>query len=230
MANEYVRIRSGAPFVPNDVIIPHKLTFSYLVHTIQDELADEPNNYEEQVQRCIFNAIRFCEREPHYFNEERNATFNTRAGVGVYSSEDSMFISNSARISAVYVDWGGFTSKLERRNLADSQAGEVGQPIAYDYYNRKLIIYPSPNDVYTIRLTVHPVRLDEIENVDDYHPWLVEGFDLIRARAKYEFYKNIVHDYERAEVAYGDYQEQLAALRAEDHRRANAYKLIPTEY
>lgn len=227
MADEYVRIRSGAPYVPNEVIIPHKLDFAYLVHTIQDEIADEPNNYEERIQRCVFNAIRFCEKEPHYFNEERNATFVTKSGKGVYTAEDSMFISDSSRISSVYVDWGGFSSKLEQRQLAEADYGEVGQPIAYDYYAKKLIIYPAPNDAYTIRLVVHPVRLDEIKNIHDYSPWLVEGFDLIRARAKYDFYKNVVHDYERAEVAFSDYMEHLQALRAEDHRRANAYSLIP---
>lgn len=225
MANEYVRIRSGAPYIPNEVLVPHKLNFAYLVHTIQDELADEPNNYEEQIQRCIFNAIRFCEREPHYFNEERHVTFMTKSGVGVYTSEDSMFISDSARISSVYIELG----RLEQRTLAEADVGEVGRPTSYDYYGKRLILHPTPDDAYKVRLVVHPVRLDEIKHIDDYSPWLVDAFDVIRARARYEFYKNIVHDYERAEVAYGDYTEQLTALRAEDHRRANAYKLKPWE-
>lgn len=224
MAEGHVRIRTSAPYVPNDTIIPHELNFSYLVSTIQDEIADEPNNYEEQVQRCVFNALRFCERELFYFNESRDEQFVTRPNVAIYTKEDSRGISDSIRISGVFAD----TIHLTKRHVVESTGTDTGFPSYYDYYNKQLLLYPTPDKEYNIRLVLQPMRLAEIKDINEPHPWFTDGFDLLRCRARYEFYKNIVHDMDRAGLAYADYEEQLSALRAETHMRGGVYKLVPS--
>lgn len=228
MEKHPVKVRSSGPYVPNDAIIPHELNFGYLVRTIQDEIADETNDYVEQVQRCVFEALRFCERESFYFNETRDEMFQTRAGEAVYGKADNRHISDSIRISEVYLVLDGSNIGLMKKKIAKAEANEVGQPTSYSYYNKELLLYPTPNDVYTIRMVLTPMRLDEIRNINDYHPWFTDGFDLLKARAKYEFFKNIAHDMEQASIASGDYEEQLQALRRETHSRKGFLRLVPS--
>lgn len=229
MVDSHIKIRSGAPYIPNQVIMPHPRTFEHLLSVLHDETNDEPNDNVEQLQECIFSAIRLCERELFYFNESRDVTFQTLPRVGVYSKEHSRYISDSVRISNVYIDSGDYTEELEHESIAPSGYSSISKPIKYYCYNKQLFLYPVPDEVYTVRLTVSPVRLSEITDVNEYSPWFDDGFDLIKTRAKYEFYKNYQKDLELASVARSDYEEQLQALRAETHRRSNEYKLKPME-
>lgn len=217
-----------------DEIYPHAPTFSELVSRIQDEIDDTTNEYLQQVQKCIFSAVRYCEREPFYFNQSRDIVFLTEKGRGRYGEEDNYHISTAVQIKEIYREEHGFKQALDsvspdhmERHMATNVCG---RPTSFSYFDRALFLYPIPDAVYTLRLILTPMRVDEIRDVDELGVWFTEGFDLIRARAKYELYSHYIKDENAAARALLDFQDQLGRLRYETSKRQNCDRIIPTEF
>ncbi|WP_273783944.1 hypothetical protein [Bartonella sp. AU15XJBT] len=235
MTRQYIRVRTGGPIPASQNVYRHRKTLSHLISVIQDEIDDITDEYVAQIQESIFAAIRFCERESFYFNESRDVVFETRAGKGIYDATDTHHIETAVKIRSVYLRSDPHHKiELERRSpfsLESSLSSEQrGTPVCYSYFDRKLHLYPTPDRTYQIQLILSPQRLSEIESVDEEHPWFVHGFDLIKARAKYELYKNILKDPDCATAAYNDFTEQLHELRAETSKRHNVTRIIPTDF
>ncbi|QEE12273.1 hypothetical protein [Bartonella krasnovii] len=235
MARHYIRVRTGGPIPAGQNVYRHRKTLSHLVSVIQDEIDDTGDEYIAQIQESIFAAIRFCERENFYFNESRDVVFTTQAGKGVYDASDTRHIESAVKIKSVYLISGqDHKLALELKDHVSLEpllrSDQQGTPVYYSYFDRKLHLYPTPDRAYQIQLLLSPLRLAEIESVDEEHPWFVHAFDLIKARAKYELYKNILKDPDCATAAYNDFNEQLYELRAETSQRHNVSKIIPTDF
>ncbi|MBX4335683.1 hypothetical protein, partial [Bartonella raoultii] len=188
-----------------------------------------------QIQESIFAAIRFCERESFYFNESRDVVFNTQAGKALYDASDTPHLETAVKIKSVYLSSDQYHKvALEQRSPfaleASLSSAQQGRPVCYSYFDRKLHLYPTPDQSYQVQLILSPMRLEELENADQEHPWFVHAFDLIKARAKYELYKNILKEPDCAAAAYNDFNEQLHALRAETSKRHNDIRIIPTDF
>lgn len=189
-------------------------------------VSNSPSMTEPQIQNAVFTAIRFCEREPLYFNESCAVVFATAAGRAWYDSGDEPNIATLAGVGKVYCeDAHGRQTLLQHAAphaleiLAGRSAGR-GRPQYYTYFAQKLRLHPAPDaDSYRIRLHLSPMRLHRAGSADEAHPWFREAFDLIKARAKYELYKDILKDAPMAMAAFADFNEQLAALRVETSRR-----------
>ncbi|MBB5074411.1 hypothetical protein HNQ69_001553 [Bartonella callosciuri] len=235
MSRHYIRIKTGGPTQEKAEVYRHRGTLAHLVSVIQDEIDDIGDEYVRQIQESIFCAVRFCERESFYFNESRDVVFTTRAGKGVYDATDTRHIETAVKIRSVYLRSDPH-HKLELEwkspfSLESSLSSEQqGRPVCYSYFDRKLHLYPTPDRAYQIQLLLSPMRLSEMESVDEEHPWFVHGFDLIKARAKYELYKNILKEPDCAAAAYNDFNEQLHELRAETSKRHNVTRIIPTAF
>lgn len=235
MTRHYILVRTGGPISAKQDVYRHRRTLSHLVSVIQDEIDDITDEYVSQIQESIFSAIRFCERESFYFNESRDVVFHTRAGQGIYDASDTRHIETAVKIKSVYLKSGQYHKlELERRSPFSLEpslsSGQQGTPVCYSYFDKKLHLYPIPDRAYQIQLFLCPHRLSEVESVDEEHPWFVHGFDLIKARAKYELYKNILKDPDCAAAAYNDFTEQLYELRAETSKRHNVTRIIPTDF
>lgn len=235
MTRHYIRVRTGGPIPVSQNVYRYRKTLSHLVSVIQDEIDDTTDEYVAQIQESIFAAIRFCERESFYFNESRDVTFQTRAGQCAYDASDTRHLETAVKIKNVYLKSDQHHKlELERRSpfaLEPSLSSEQqGTPVCYSYFDRKLYLYPTPDRAYQIQLLLSPQRLSEVERVDEEHPWFIYGFDLIKARAKYELYKNILKEPDCAAAAYNDFTEQLHELRAETSKRHNVTRIIPTDF
>lgn len=234
MSRHYITIRTGGPIQDRQDVVRHRGTFARLVAVIQDEIDDIADEYVSQIQESIFAAIRFCERETFYFNESRDVTFTTQAGKGGYDGSDSPHIETAVQIKNVFLTSGYNKSELERidhLSLETSLSSEhQGTPVCYSYFDKKLYLHPTPNAAYQVQLILSPMRLAELETSDQEHPWFVHGFDLLKARAKYELYKNILKEPDCAVAAYNDFNEQLQELRAETSKRHNVTRIIPTDF
>ncbi|WP_142417208.1 hypothetical protein [Bartonella massiliensis] len=235
MARHYIRVRTSEPVPASQNVYRHRRTLSHMVSVIQDEIDDVADEYVAQIQESIFAAIRFCERETFYFNENRDVVFQTRAGQGVYDSTDTRHIETAVKIKSVYLSSGqDHKFALECKDHVSLEpllrSEQQGTPVYYSYFDRKLYLYPTPDRAYQIQLILSPLRLSEIETVDEEHPWFVHAFDLIKARAKYELYKNILKEPDCATAAYNDFNEQLHELRAETSQRHNVTRIIPTRH
>ena len=77
---------------------------------------------------------------------------------------------------------------------------------------------------------IEPYRLEEVLKADEESPWFVDAFDLVKARAKYELYKDILKDADSARTAFNDSNEQLSALKAETSRRNGSGKIKATVF
>ncbi|EJF77791.1 Uncharacterised protein [Candidatus Bartonella washoeensis] len=235
MSRHYITIKTGGPTRDRQDVFRHRGTFSHLVSVIQDEIDDITDEYVPQIQESIFAAIRFCERESFFFNESRDVVFTTRAGKAVYDATDTPHIETAVTIKGVFLHSDRHHKfALEQRSPLSLEpllsSGHQGMPVCYSYFDKKLHLYPTPDAGYPIQLLLSPMRLEEFENAHQEHPWFVHGFDLIKARAKYELYKNILKEPDCAAAAYNDFKEQLHELRAETSKRHNVTRIVPTEF
>lgn len=213
---------SGIP----SVISPGAATFSDLITTIADEIDDTTAEYNGQIQTSIYAAIRYCERDVYYFNETRDVTFPTIDGQEWYDSADNAQIPKLVRIVAAYSErTDGQRYQLRRitpeeMELLSDNSASRGEPYAYTYFGQRVRLYPIPDEaVYTIRLQIGPYRLATISSQSDSNVWTTEAFDMVKARAKYILYKDILKDAALAAEALNDYQDQHSALKAETSRR-----------
>jgi hypothetical protein len=201
-------------------------TFSDLMFVIFDEIDDTTEEYSSQVQNAILGAIRFCEREQYYFNETRDVTFDTVAGQQWYDGTANSNIPTLGRIVEAYLELPSGERRTMRRvtpeevELLSDNSASRGEPYCWTYFGQRLRIYPIPSDtVYTIRLQLGPYRLAKISDTSDSNAWVVEAFDMIKARAKYILQKDILKDAALATEALNDYNDQHDALKAETSRR-----------
>jgi hypothetical protein len=90
-------------------------------------------------------------------------------------------------------------------------------------------LYPIPAaEIYTIRLQVGPYRLDPLTDQSQSNAWTMEAFDMIKARAKYVIYKDIIKDASLAAEALNDFNDQESALKAETSSRNGRGRIIGT--
>lgn len=220
-----ITVTTGAPIsgLP-DIILPEARSFSDLYKEISDEIDDTTGEYNEQIQRAIFHAIRFCEREPYYFNETLKESFFTVAGQWIYGGWNNRNIASAAGIAALYFHDGSTVIELSKVapdeiEILNRENTSAGRPVIYTYFGKEIRLYPPPDKEYKITMRLEPVRFDRIQTVDETNPWFYDAYNLIRARAKYELYRNVIKDQEMAQLAYQDWNEEDISLKAETSRR-----------
>ncbi|UNE53834.1 hypothetical protein [Bartonella machadoae] len=223
----------------NHTYLSRSKTFSHMVALIQDEIDDTTAEYSTQIQDSIVTALRLCEREPLFFNETLNvtkeATFKTQSGKTWYGKEQGVFIETTGDLEAVFLGREAATQTpllFKSVEALQQQYGEqppLGNPLFYTYCDQTIGLFPTPKQIETIRLVYAPFRFGN-EGVCEENPWFIHAFDLIKARAKYELYKNILKDPEYAAVSFRDYQEQLQTLRFETSRRKGAGNILSTQF
>lgn len=222
-----ILVTTGGPLsaIPSEILTTDP-TFSDMMLAIADDIDDTTAEYTGQIQNAILGAIRFCERELYYFNETRDVTFTTVAGQQWYDVADNSNIPTLVRINEAYLELSSGERRSMRRStpeemeyLSDNSAS-VGEPYAWVYFGQRIRIYPVPSDtVYTVRLQLGPYRLAKIASTEDTNAWIIEAFDMIKARSKYILYKDILKDAAMAVEALNDYNDQEAKLKAETSRR-----------
>ncbi|WP_375662320.1 hypothetical protein [Bartonella sp. OC16QHHD] len=214
----------------------HSKTFAYMVALIQDEIDDTTAEYSLQIQDSIFTALRLCEREPFFFNEKRERTFKTQSGKTWYGQEEGVFIESEKSLEGVFLVTKDatptklFFMPLEVFYQQYGMHPALGTPFFYTCLDQKIGLFPTPEHVETVQLSYAPVHFADEQLKEDDNPWLIYAFDLIKARAKYELYKNILKDPEYAAVSFRDFQEQLQALRIETSRRKGFSKIRPMRF
>lgn len=234
LKSPFLVLTTGGVIEEDDKLFEHKATFRHLSNVIADEIDDEHGEYRKQIQDSIYAAIRYCERETFYFNENRDECFSTVSGQRVYTKDDNKHIGSAVQISRLYLVGSNNVQELMRLSHAQMEVRMrdtvMHEPRYYSYYNKKLYLDPQPNSVYTIRMLLTPLRFGDLESLDDVHPWFEDGFDLIKARAKYELYKNVLREAELAQASYNDFQDHLQSLRYETSKRKGCNKIFSSEF
>jgi hypothetical protein len=149
------------------------------------------------IRNKIAAAIRHYQPTRFWFNEDRDVTFNTVADQSDYDfvtditqefyTIDGLFLTEGSNVYGLRpADYRGLEVLLDANTTS-------ALPVSFAYIDRKLRLYPYPDDVYSVRVTGHikvavPTTDDEAGNA-----WFTEAYDLIMSRAKAELY---VHRWE----------------------------------
>ncbi|MBB5074329.1 hypothetical protein HNQ69_001467 [Bartonella callosciuri] len=228
-----------APTDHPDLNLPqldHSKTFASMVALIQDEIDDTTAEYSVQIQDSIFTALRLCECEPFFFNEKRVMTFETQRGKTWYGKEIGLFIEAKRTFYSVFLGKHPATQRqlhFKSFEVLQKQYGSLPPqetPLFYTCLDQKIGLFPTPKDIDPVCLSYVPCRFGDEKVLENENPLLIYAFDLVKARAKYELYKNILKDPEYAAVSFEDFQEQLQILRFETSRRKNASNILPTVF
>jgi hypothetical protein len=186
-----------------------------------------------QIESAVSDAVKFYERERFWFNTTRSLTFVAVPGQIAYGSAELAAIANLVRIDALFVSQNQSTLPLDRYEPADfemlnnaSAAG--GKPTAFTYIDQAIRLWPTPDDVFTLRLHAH-VRLPELDDGDT-NAWTNDAEELIRSHAKMLLYMDLLEDDAGAARMQAKIPFLLGALRAETSARLSRGVIQGTEF
>ena len=187
-----------------------------------------------EIKASILSAVDHYTRIPFYFLQSRALTFNTVAGQDYYTSADLADIPNIAHIDALSITVSGIISQLDRRSFdyidaLNSTTTSRGRPTDYCYYAKQIRLAPYPNAVYTIRIA-GDIRLAELSADADTNVWMTDAERLIRFRASYDLWSNVLADETRASVAKRSEMEAYSALVAEGTQRGTSGRIRATRF
>lgn len=216
--------------------------FYKMIEFIQDEIDDTTSEYVGQIQDSILIALRTCQREKLLFNHKQEFVFTVQSEKQWYGEEDGLLILPDMLVQNLFLSMF-FSEQYELfyKPIEELKEEEILQkkdnlsvlsklPKCYTILNNKIGLFPVPKDEGIAYLSCYsPCIIDGYETRNG-SVWLSNVFDLIKARAKYELYKNILKDPEDAAVSYNDFQEQLKLLHCESSRLRGCENIRPTGF
>ena len=187
-----------------------------------------------EIKAAILSAVAHYTTMPFYFLQSRALTFSTVAGQDYYTSADLADIPNIAHIDALSITVGGVVSQLDRRGFdyieaVNSNTATRGRPSYYCYYAKQIRLAPYPDAVYSVRIA-GDIRLAELSADADTNVWMTDAERLIRFRASYDLWANVLADEARASVARRNEMDALSWLMAEGTQRGTSGKIKATRF
>ncbi len=210
-------------------------TLTAMKAEVADDLAR--TDLTSQIATAITAAITFYKQTRFWFNETRSTTFATVDGQSTYTVSDSasiplwfafdrvLLIDSSSEVHPLYrIDPG------EMDFLITGATPTEGQPFDWTYFEKSFRFYPVPDAVYTIRPVgaiekAAPASDGEASNV-----WMVEGFQLIKFRAKAQLYRNVIRQLDKAADMDMEEQKELVRLRSAGGKRVGTGRITPTQF
>jgi hypothetical protein len=204
-------------------------TLADLKSRIATELAR--NDLTSQIANAVSDAIKFYGRERFWFNQSRTITFATVDGQEAYGEADQSLIPDLIKIDGIFFSTDKYP--LDRYSPTDFEmltggSTSNGRPYAYTYTDEQILLYPTPNDAYTLRIFAH-YRLPALTDTDT-NAWTDDAEELIRTHAKQLLYIDPLEDDESAARMGVKIPELLAGLRAETSARMGTGRIRPTQF
>jgi hypothetical protein len=205
-------------------------TFAVLKTRCADELMAR-SDLTSQISAAILSAISHYQREPFYFTQARTVTFSTVDGQEFYSSSDEDDIATMPGIDTLTATVSSQSKLLVPMTyewMEENASTSEGAPEYWCYFARQIRFHPIPDQAYTIRAASNP-RLTTLSADADTNVWTTEAEELIRNRAKWDVFSNILYDFEKAGMCKANEMDAYNALRSETTRRLGAVKLRTDE-
>lgn len=184
-----------------------------------------------EINSAILSAISHYQREPWYFTQARTVTFSTVDGQEFYTSSDAADIATMPGIDTLTATVSSEPKVLVPQTwewMEDNASTSEGAPVFWCYFGRQVRLHPIPDQAYTIRAASNP-RLTALSADGDTNVWTTEAEELIRNRAKWDVFTNILYDFEKAGSCKANEMQAYDALRAETTRRLGPVKLRTDE-
>lgn len=210
--------------------------------TLEDRIASEvraistaaASDIQTQIRAAILSAIKHHERERFYFNEAR-VTLTTSSSAEYYTSAELAMLSTTPQIDSIRCLISNGDYRLVRRDLSwfediAQQHGTVGDPTDWTYYGQQLRLYPAGGSTARNLEILYVSRFATLSATADTNGWLTDAEEMIRARAKWDLYSNVVRNVEKATMMKGIELDALAALRRETVGRISSGFIRPTQF
>ena len=204
---------------------------------MQNRIADEligRTDLLPQIKLAILSAIQHHEVEEFWFYEgQQAATVLAATGGGFQGSialpagtisVESLQLTYSGRPRTLpcydwnfFLDMGGTDPKIK------------GLPFAYANYEDALWFLPIPDQAYPLTLT-GVFRPAAPVNDTDTSGWFTFGEELIRSRAKWDLFQNVLHDPENAALSKAAENDALSNLRGRSTSKVATGFVRPTRF
>lgn len=185
------------------------------------------------VKNAIQSAIAKWERHPFYFNEKYNNApwFTTVNNQSHYTTAAAASVATTPNIHRLHLI---NTTRFPLIRISPAQMDDMArsvttaQPTHWSYFDNSIRLFPVPNAAYQI-VGSYTERVAELSADGDANIWTQDGFDLIKAEAKFILALEVLHDAEMAArmriAIYGDPADPRSigyyqALVQETERRA----------
>jgi hypothetical protein len=206
-----------------------------LLQAIADESRRPLASYRTKIEQCVTDAIAQCETDTYWFNDTQGLTFTTVADQSAYGFDDLSTIASLTEIHNVSVTIGsGDVRDLTKSDWQDfenlvAMGITTGQPTNYAYRFKKLHLYPTPSDAWTVTIDA-AYALGELDDDADANCWTVvkEGGLLIRYRAAALFYGTHLRLADRAASFENLAAREMSRLTASTSRRQATGRIRPS--
>jgi hypothetical protein len=188
-----------------------------------------------QIANAVSDAIDFYQRSRFWFNVSRLQTFSTVPGQQAYTASDLAIIPAIIRVDALFILQSGTTTTypLDRFEPADFEVISItmggGKPTAFTCIDQQILLWPVPNDTYTMRPHCH-YKLPVLVNPTDTNAWVTDAEELIRSHAKLLLYTDVLDDEEGMQRMQAKIPALVDALRYETSARCSNGQIQGTEF
>jgi len=204
---------------------------------LKAEIADDLDRTDltDQIEREITRAIIYYQGIRFYFNETRDVTFPTVAAQKLYTVADAAEIPNFYEIDQICVENGDEKTDLDpifprEWELLTGDSGGSSKPISWAYFDRSIGLYPIPDAAYTVRLIGHIKKAAPEDDTEEDNVWMVEAFDLIRARVCATLALKKLRDSTLFQAHSAAEGVELQRLLAETAGRVGTGYVIPSDF
>lgn len=216
--------------------------YQTLIRTIQEDTHRKDSTSEDRIKRMIARSLRELKFEPFYFNEA-TYDFATVTGTDEYGEESSAGAADGypadflkmrelTLIVSSYSYGPVDIVPLRRWRKNNVSSGWQGYPDQATWEREKIILWPSPNGVYTITLDYTkdlgiPVatytdstdtwaytdsQTGSAMTASDTNAWYTNGQRLVAELAKYHLYSKVWKDREEASAAMQQFTQEKKLL------------------
>jgi hypothetical protein len=196
---------------------------------MSDRIADElaRDDLTTQIQRAIKSAVRHYSRERFWFNEARS-TASTTSSTEFYAVPSDFLEPDILKITVQSYDYPLIERDWEYLEEVDS-SNYIGQPTDWGYFANQFRVYPVPDGMYVLTLS-YLKSLETLSATTDTNAWMVEGEELIRARAKWDLYANILMEPDSASMMKQIELEAFSSIKGRSNARMSTGKIRPTYF
>lgn len=183
------------------------------------------DNVNTEIKSAIQSAIKHYEIERFWFNET-TATSSTAVNQDRYPVPLDLIELDTLKVMVNGEYW-----PLERRDWPYVNDGynTNGPPTDFAIYRDELYLYPTPDAVYTLTMA-YVKSLSTLTADSDTNEWMTKAEILIRSRAKYDLFTDLIRDYESAAVMQVKEEKEFRKLQGLTNRKVSSGKIRPTQF
>jgi hypothetical protein len=188
-----------------------------------------------QTSLAINDAISFYQNERFIFSESRDITFSTVAAQEFYGAAANAAIPTMWSFDYLILYLGSIPWPVKRRTpeeveILNNNGLVMGQPYNYAWYNKQIRLGPVPDAVYSMRIAGRITVAAPASDVEVGNPWMIDAEKMIRCRAKYELFLNVIKDTDQAQVMAAQIQEAYDQLKGAANRLTGTGEISPTQF